>query len=103
MEIKITPEAHNDILGIYSYVKKDGEEIARKQITDIYDGLERLAEFPNIGTPLQKHVERKTDLRYLVIRKVYIAVYEITATVNILRVFRKDQDFISVLNVGDDD
>ena len=102
MEIRITPEAHNDILGIYSYVKKDGEEIARKQVTDIYDGIENLTDFPNIGTPLQKHVERKTDLRYLVIRKVYIVIYEIVGIVNILRVFRKDQDFISALNIGND-
>lgn len=100
MEIRITPEAHNDILCIYSYVKKDGEEIAKKQVTDIYNGIESLADFPNIGTQLQKNVERKTDLRYLVIRKVYIAVYEIVNTVNILRVFRKDQDFISTLNIG---
>lgn len=103
MEIRITPEAHNDILGIFSYVKKDGEDIARKQVTDIYDGMEHLASFPNTGTPLQKHVQRKTDLRYLVIRKVYIAVYEITDAVNILRVFRKDQDFISALDIIDED
>lgn len=102
MEIRITPKAHDDILGIYSYVKKDGEEIAKKQISDIYDDMENLADFPNIGTQLQKHVERRTDLRYLVIRKVYIAVYEVTDSINILRVFRKDQDFISALNMGND-
>ena len=102
MEIKITPEAHNDIFEIYAYVKKDGEEIARKQVTDIYDGIENLTDFPNIGTPLQKHVERKTDLRYLVIRKVYIVVYEIADAVHILRVFRKDRDFISALHIESD-
>ena len=100
MEIRITPKAHNDILGIYAYVKKDGEEIARKQVTDIYDGIENLASFPNIGTSLQKHVERETSLRYLVIRKVYIVVYEVTDYIDILRIFRKDQDYISILNIG---
>ena len=69
MEIKITPEAHNDILGIYNYVKKDGEQIAGNQVTYIYDGIEKLSSFPNMGTALQKHVERPTKLRYLVIHK----------------------------------
>lgn len=103
MEIKITPEAHNDILGIYRYVKKDGEQIARNQVTYIYDGIEKLGTFPNMGTALQKHVERPTALRYLVLHKVYIVIYDITDAVEIIRVFRKDQDFISILEIGNED
>lgn len=97
MEIKITPEAHNDILSIYDYVKKDGAQVARNQANYIYNGIEQLGEFPNIGIPLQKHVERKTNLKYLVIRKVYIIVFDVREFVEILRVFRKEQDFISDL------
>lgn len=103
MEIKITPEAHNDILGIYNYVKKDGEQIAKNQAGYIYDAIENLGQFPNMGVTLQKFVERPTELRYLVIHKVYIVVYDVTDAVEILRVFRKDQDFISILGIGNED
>lgn len=103
MEIKLTPEAHNDILKIYQYVKKDGEQIARNQVTYIYDGIENLGTFPQMGTALQKHVERKTTLRYVVIHKIYIIIYDVTDIVEIIRVFRKDQDFISVLGLGNED
>lgn len=100
MEIRITPEAHNDIIGIYQYVQKDGEQIAKNQVAYIYDGIEKLSSFPNMGTALKKHVERPTGLRYLVIHKVYIVIYDVTDAVEIIRVFRKDQDFISILGIG---
>lgn len=103
MEIRFTPEAHKDIVGIYQYVIKDGEQIAKKQVTYIYDGIENLGSFPNMGTALQKHVQRPTGLRYLVIHKVYIVIYDVTDAIEIIRVFRKDQDFISVLGIGDED
>ena len=103
MEIKFTPEAHIDLIGIYHYVKKDGEQIAKNQITCIYDGIEKLGLFPNMGAALQKHVERPTRLRYLVINKVYIVIYDVTDAVEIIRVFRKDQDFISILGIGNED
>lgn len=103
MEIKFTPEAHNDILGIYEYVKKDGEQIAKNQVSYIYDSIENLNSFPNMGTALQKYVERSTELRYLVVHKVYIVIYDVTDAIEIIRVFRKEQDFISILEIGHND
>ncbi len=103
MEIKFTPEAHNDISAIYGYVEKDGESIAKEQVINIYDGIEKLGSFPQMGTALQKLVNRQTTLRYLVIRKVYIVIYDVTGFVEIIRVFRKDQDFISVLGIGNEE
>lgn len=100
MEIKITPAAHHDILEIYNYIKKDGEQIAKTQVGYIYDGIENLSMFPNIGGALQKFVERFTELRYLVVHKVYIVIYNITENIEVLRVFRKEQDFISILGIG---
>ena len=101
MEIKITPEAHNDIANIYQFIKKDGEQIAKNQVNCIYKGLENLQLFPEMGISLQKFVERTTDLRCLIINKVYVIIYGVTDVVEILRVFRKDQDFISDLGISD--
>lgn len=95
--IRISPQAHCDIENIYNYVLKDGKSIAKKQVETIYGAIENLSTFPEIGIPLQKFVERKTDLKILVIKKVYIVVYDNGDTVDIIRVFRKEQDFIAQL------
>ncbi|MCM1533494.1 MAG: type II toxin-antitoxin system RelE/ParE family toxin [Corallococcus sp.] len=100
MEIRLTPEAHSDILGIYRYVQKDGEQIARNQVEYIYDGIEKLAQFPNMGAALQKFVERTTALRYLIVHNVYIVIYDVTDAIDVIRVFRKDQNFISILGIN---
>ena len=52
-----------------------------------------------MGSALQKYVERTTNLRYLVVDKVYVIIYEINEVVVVIRVFRKDQDFISILGL----
>ena len=76
-----------------------GQDSADKQVTRIYDSIEALSEFPNMGSALQKYVERTTNLRYLVVDKVYVIIYEINEVVVVIRVFRKDQDFISILGL----
>ena len=98
--VRISPQAHADIKTIYDFVKKDGEDIAKNQAKYIYGEIEHLAQFPNIGIPLQKYVSRKTDLRILVVRKVYIVIYNSANTVDVIRVFRKEQDFIAALGLG---
>lgn len=101
-QIRISPQAHTDISNIYEYVKKDGERIAKNQVANIYKSLENLAQFPDIGIPLQKFVERKTNYKLLIIGKVYVAVYKAGETVDIIRVFRKEQDFITALGIGEE-
>lgn len=103
MNIKITPEAHKDILNIYTFILKDGNAIAKNQVELIYAGIENLSNFPNMGTALQKHVEHPTKLRYLAIHKTYIVIYDITDVIEIIRIFRKDQDFISALEIGNEE
>lgn len=101
MEVRFTPFAHEDIRNIYNYVLKDGETTAQKQVISIYDSIESLGEFPNMGASLQKFVVRSTKLRYLVINKVYIVIYDVTDAVDVIRVFRKEQDFINDLGISD--
>lgn len=101
-QIRISPQAHTDISNIYEYVKKDGEKIAKNQVAEIYKSLENLALFPDMGIPLQKFVERKTSYKLLIIKKVYIAVYDNGETVDIVRVFRKEQDFMTALGIDEE-
>lgn len=99
-KIKISPTAHEDIRGIYDYVLKDGESIASNQVDEIYDALSALSEFPLIGKELSSYVARKTDYRYIVIRKLYLAFYKIEIDeIKVLRIFRKDVDYIAKLRL----
>lgn len=51
-KLKISPKSHEDIQSIYNYVKKDGMSVAKKQVNDIYDSLQKVQELPEIGKSL---------------------------------------------------
>ena len=99
--VKLTPKAHDDIVGIYNYVLKDGEVTARKQVKYIYDSLENLSDFPCIGKNLNGYLDIVTDYRFIVIHKVYLAFYRFTGEhVEVIRVLRKEQDYLKILGLN---
>lgn len=102
-KIIISPQAHEDILSVYNYVLKDGESIAKKQVSLIYSAIERLSVFPDIGISLNKYISVQTDYLFIVINKLYLAFYKKTKnSINVIRVFRAEQDYITQLNLTDD-
>ena len=98
-QLRIAPKAQEDIDGIYNYVLKDGESIAKNQVSVIMDALDNLKMFPEIGVTLSNKVSAKSDYRFLVINKVYIAFYKIHKDfVGVYRVLRKEQDYLKILD-----
>ena len=49
MEVFYTEEADQDLTGIYNYILKDGEDIARSYIQRIRERIKVLEDFPNFG------------------------------------------------------
>ena len=93
--IRMSPKALEDIESICDYVAKDGDDIAKNQAIIIMDAIERLRDFPNIGKSLQNFIEQPTEYKYIVINKVYLAFYLLEDNaVQIVRVFRKEQDYL---------
>lgn len=102
--IKISPQAHNDIANIKDYVKKDGESIALNQVTIIYDALETLSEFPNIGKELCKFISAPTDYKFKLINGTYLVFYKVNnENIEVYRILRAEQDYISVLGLNNAD
>lgn len=99
--IKISPQANADIEDIHNYILKDGQSIATEQVKLIYSALENLSLFPNIGTDLSKRISQKTDYKYIVINKIYLAFYTVNdSAVQIYRVIRGEQDYIKILGLN---
>ena len=98
-QLKIAPKAQEDIDGIYDYVLKDGESIAKNQVSVIMDALDNLKTFPEIGVMLSNKISSKSDYRFLVINKVYIVFYKIHKDfIGVYRVFRKERDYLKILD-----
>lgn len=96
--LKIAPEASEDIDGIYNYVCKDGESIAKKQVELIMSSLDSITTFPEMGEKLSNKVSVETDYRYFVIKKIYIVFYKIHENyVGVYRLLRSEQDYLKIL------
>ncbi|MCM1196315.1 MAG: type II toxin-antitoxin system RelE/ParE family toxin [Roseburia sp.] len=65
VEIKLTPMAHQDIENIYTFISKDGENIAFKQIQLIFKSLEHLKDFPKMGKDISNILKTKHKYRSL--------------------------------------
>ena len=100
LEIKLTPKAHQDIENIYTYISKDGETIASKQVRLIYKALENLKDFPRLGKDFSKYFNLNYNYRVLSIEKTYLAFYRIEQDqLLIIRILRTSQDYISLLEL----
>lgn len=100
VEIRLTPQAHQDLEAIYTYISKDGKNIASQQINLIFKSLDNLKEFPKMGKDISNHLDTKYKYRSLSIEKSYIAFYRIEQDhIMIIRILRTSQDYISLLEL----
>ena len=98
MKIDITPKAHEDLERLYGYLSAEfGETRAKEIISSIYDDLESLANFPNLGTDIISKYGIHTSYLCLITNKNY-AFYRIeNDTIKIIRVLDQRQDFMQIL------
>ena len=98
--LKLSPKAVDDLLAIKNYILKDGESIANNQVQEILSNIKNLEQFPSLGKPLQSRVRTKTDIRYLDIKDLYYAFYNVNGQdVEIVRILSTRQDYIQVLGL----
>ncbi|MCD8040099.1 MAG: type II toxin-antitoxin system RelE/ParE family toxin [Clostridia bacterium] len=87
---------------IIIYILKDGESIAKNQINIIYGALENLALFPDMGKDLNLYINKKTEYKFIVIRKIYLAFYKVdNEDIEVIRILRGEQDYLSLLGLKD--
>jgi len=66
--IRITPKAHEDLVGIYRYISVELENRdAAKNVTDaIKADIKKLSKFPNRGEPLSNIIPFPTSYRFII-------------------------------------
>ena len=76
MKARLHPNALADIKSIFGWIEEDSPEAARRVVERIFAGIDRLAEFPEIG-----RIGRTAGTREWVIPRLpYIVVYELSTT-----------------------
>jgi plasmid stabilization system protein ParE len=85
-KLTITDQAQNDIEAIHDYIAIDNKQIAKKVASRIYEIIDCISLFPNIGASAKEKFGIKTNLKcFSVFPYSYLVFYQI----------KKDELFIS--------
>ena len=97
--IKLSPNAIEDLQGIKFYIENDLQNpiAARNTINKIISTYEDLSIFPESGIPVQKYVPFATDYRF-VLANNYSIFYRISnEDILIIRILYSKRDFLNIL------
>ena len=98
-KLRYSVQARKDLDEIWDYIVADlGNPIAaEKTVNRIMDDIDRLTDFPEMGTMLRNVTHMVTDYRYIVSGN-YMAFYRIyDNTVYIVRILYGRRDYMRVL------
>jgi len=98
-KIRYSAEAIQDLEQIGDYIAETLKSplIALNTVNKLQDAIDKLADFPFIGSPLSSVVKMNSDYRYLV-RENYLVFYRIkTDVVFIDRVLYGRRDYLKIL------
>ena len=98
-KLRYSAQARKDLDEIWDYIVADlGNHIAaEKTVNRIMDDVDRLADFPEMGTMLRNVTHMVTDYRYIVSGN-YMAFYRMyDNTVYIVRILYGRRDYMRVL------
>jgi plasmid stabilization system protein ParE len=99
VEIKYSPAAAVDLDGIYDHIASNlnSPVAALNTVNKIQTAIDRLVDFPLLGTSLSTIVETETNYRFLVSGN-YLAFYRpVGDTVFIDRILYGRRDYLSIL------
>ncbi|MFT8872577.1 MAG: type II toxin-antitoxin system RelE/ParE family toxin [Sporolactobacillus sp.] len=98
-ELRVSPEAANDLREIRQYIttQLDAPAAAQKLVSRILKSIRRLADFPESGLSLSPALNIDTDYRVQVCRN-YLTFYRLEKqTVYIVRVLYGKRDYMKLL------
>jgi len=100
-EYAISPEAQNDISGIYGFIiEKNNPASAENVVSAIYEAIDYASNYPTIGMNAERHFGYETDYLFLVaLPYPYLVFYKFTnKKVYIHRVLDGRRDCVKILN-----
>ena len=98
-EVKVSPQAADDLLEIKDYIENELQNLiaAQSTILKIIETYEDLANFPEIGIPVERYVAFSTDYKF-VLANNYSIFYRIEGEiVKVVRILYSKRDFVRVL------
>lgn len=98
-EVKVSPQAADDLLEIKDYIENELQNsiAAQSTILKIIETYEDLANFPEIGIPVEKYVGFPTDYKF-VLANNYSIFYRIEGKiVRVVRILYSRRDFVRIL------
>lgn len=98
-KLRYSAQARKDLDEIWDYIVADlGNSIAaEKTVNRIMDDIDRLVDFPKMGTTLRSVTQMVTDYRYIVSGN-YMAFYRVyDNTVYVVRILYGRRDYMRVL------
>ncbi len=96
-KIRINPLATADLQEIKKYISEDSGEDAVKTVKDIIEKIERLVDFPEMGTMLMYKIRYKSKYRYIICGQYIIFYIYEENIVSIQRILHGKRDYMSLL------
>ncbi|MCQ2604790.1 MAG: type II toxin-antitoxin system RelE/ParE family toxin [Spirochaetia bacterium] len=98
-EVKVTPQAAEDLLEIKDYIEKELQNpiAAGNTVLKIIEAYENLAYFPDIGIPVERYVSFPTDYRFVLANNYSIFYRLENKIVKVIRIVYSRRDFIRIL------
>ena len=98
-EVKVTPQAAEDLLEIKNYIENELQNpiAAKNTVLNIIETYENLSTFSETGIPVERYVPFPTDYKF-VLANNYSIFYRIDGDiVRVIRIMYSKRDFARIL------
>ena len=98
-EVKVTPQAAEDLLEIKSYIENELHNpiAAKNTVLNIIETYENLSTFAETGIPVERYVSFPADYKF-VLANNYSIFYRIEdKIVRVIRIMYSKRDFVRIL------
>ena len=99
INIKFNPIAISDMNEIKEYIGQDSPEAANRVINNIFDKIESLSNFPNLGLSLSEKIGITTRYKYLICDKYIVFYLFENEVISIMRVIHGKRDYLKLLDL----
>ena len=98
-EIKVSPQVAEDLLEIKDYIENEllNPIAAHNTVEKIVETYEDLANYPEIGIPIERYVSFPTDYKFVLANNYSIFCRIEEDCVKVIRIMYSRRDFVRIL------
>ena len=99
LEVKVSPQAAEDLLEIKNYIENELQNpiTVHSTVEKIVETYEDLANFPEIGIPVERYVSFPTDYKFVLANNYSIFYRTEDDCVKVIRIMYSRRDFVRIL------